>query len=294
MLSYLFGHLDDAVESATQAYRIIQSHGADVPLAVRNYVDEGYARVLDATGRSAEAEPLFRDLLARVSEMPDANRFQVNGAVYQLAKARFNIGRFEDAATGLRSLVGRDDKDPVPYNQAMSINLLGLAELALGRAEAALAEFRSARSLVCSSDRPASSLCLRIRLNEANAFVLLDRQAAARQALAELDRTLGNDSTVERKLWRVLEANARLARGDAEGAAAVIAPRLAQARQAGEYPAITDATALSEGARIEERLGDKAAALADLREAERRMALVWQGVPPQLAEVRARLATLER
>jgi serine/threonine-protein kinase len=114
--------------------------------------------------------------------------------------------------------------------------------------------------------------------------------------LTELDQQISDDASLsrERGFWRFVDAKARLARGDVEGASTVIAPRLAEARVPQDPPGPADALVLSEAARIEALQGDRATALADLREAERRLALIWQGVPPQLAEMRARIAALEQ
>ena len=110
--------------------------------------------------------------------------------------------------------------------------------------------------------------------------------------MSALAEKVGDDAAPARGRWRVVEARARFARGDAAGAADVIAPRVAQARDARDSVDIADALVLSDAARIEAQRGDSATALADLREADRRMARLWQGTPPQLADVRARIAAL--
>lgn len=284
------GRYGDALEPSEHAYRIVDALGDAAPPSARLYVEQQYAGALGANGRGAQAEPLLKDAFARASTTPSIDRGLVDAIAWELASTQLDIGRFDEAAAGMRALLARIDTKSA--NLAAIHNALGKAELALGHAGAAFAAFDRASQILCAGD--ADTLpCLAVGLNRAEALVALGRDADARDAVAALDEKIAADATPVRMRWRVVAAKARLARGDINGAFDVLAPRAASARQAHDSVDIADALVLSDAARIEALRGDSAAALADLREAERRMAALWQGTPPPLVDVRERIAMLD-
>ncbi|NCT66983.1 MAG: protein kinase [Rhodanobacteraceae bacterium] len=282
------GHNDAMLAAATQAQQIVAALGDTAAPAVRLYVQQQYAGALAANGRAREAEPVLRGALAVAIAMrgPDSNL--AIGIAWELAGVQDDIGRFDAAAQGLRALLTHAGAKSA--NLAGLHNALGRAELALGHAAVAEGEFAQAQPLVCA-DGPATPPCLAVRLNRSEASLALGRLDEARTALAALDADIGDAGGRARQRWQLIESRRRLAAGDVAGAHAVLAPLLAAVRAAG-VGSIDDAQVLVQAAAIEERRGERDAALADYRAAEQRMAATWVEVPVALADVRAHVASL--
>ncbi|MGN6520116.1 MAG: hypothetical protein ACTHK2_11905 [Dokdonella sp.] len=206
---------------------------------------------------------------------------------WELASTQATIGRFDDAAQGLHDLVARIDTKSA--NLAAVHNMLGSAELARGHAQDARHAFESASELLCKDGT--TPPCVIVRLNLAEALLELSA-AEAVPLLHALDADIAADEGRPRRRWRLLEARRLVAAGEAEAARAPLAPLLADARAA-TTPTLDDANVLAQIAAIEAQAGERDAALEDYRGAERRLATIWVGEPPQLALIRARIAALE-
>ncbi|MDC8015192.1 serine/threonine-protein kinase [Tahibacter soli] len=285
------GREGDALAPAERAWRIVEAQGAASSPGTRLYVEQQYAGALGANGRGVEAEPLLRHALAQVEATPGFDRNLADGIAWELAATQSAIGLFDAAAEGLRALLGRIDTKSA--NVAAIHNALGDAELSRGRAEEAEAAFANAVAIVCAG-AAASTPCLAVRLNRAEALLALARADDARAALASLDRDIGADATRARQRWSRLEAQWRFAAGDAAGAETLIAP-LATAARTASPASLEDAKVLAQAAAIAAQRGDAAAALADARAAERILGGTWRGepAPAPLAAVRALIARLE-
>lgn len=283
------GRPADALEPARKAWAILQELAEIAPPSTLCYVEQQYAGALVDNQRVAEAEPLLHEALQRASSTPGTDQLLIDGISWELANVQLSLGRFDEAARGLRALAGRADRKSA--NLAAIDNALGNAESARGDAAAALAAFEQALHLLCADDA-ATPPCLVIGLNRAEALLAHGDRADARAALDRLDARIGADATAVRGRWRAIQAQAHLTAGDAEGAARMLAPRLEQARAATQDDA-ADARLLALAARIETARGQDAQALVDLREAERRMGRLWQGTPLPLAQVRAHIAQLQ-
>lgn len=280
---------DEAMAPAARAYAMMQRLGTAAPSA-RLYVEQQYAGALAANGRNREAEPLLRQALARARATPGTDHLLVEGIRWELANLQLELGEFDTAARALRELAAAAaDKSA---NGAAIHNALGHAELGRNDALAALAAFERAFALLCESTAT-SPPCVAIGLNRADAWVQSGRLEQADSALAELDARIGADAQAARARWRVVAAALRLAQGDADAAARILAPRAQQARAAGAHADIADALALVLWARIARQRGEVGAELADLHAAERRMDALWEGQPAALIEVRARIRALE-
>jgi tetratricopeptide (TPR) repeat protein len=284
------GRSGDALAPAEEAYHIVQTLGEATPPNVLLYAEQQYAGALGANGRGVEAEPILRDALARAEAMHGVDSVLTIGIAWELASTQSAIGRFDAAAEGLRALLTRSGMKGA--NVAAIHNELGSVELARGRAGEAEGAFAQAIAILCA-DAATSPPCLAVRLNHAEALLVLARRDEARAALASLDGDIGAGSGRPRRRWQLLDARRKLAGDDAKGAAATLEPLLATVRKSNEPASLDDANVFAEAAAIEAAAGERAQALADWREAERRMSAVWTGVPPQLAEIRARIAQLE-
>jgi serine/threonine-protein kinase len=282
------GRPADALAPAAEAWRIIGELGG-APPGARLYAEQQYAGALAANGRGAEAEPLLRDALARVRVDMPTDHDLADAIAWELASTQATIGRFDDAADGLRALLAHIDTKSA--NLAAVHNMLGSSELARGDARAARQAYENAVRLLCT-DGQATPPCVIVRLNLAEALLALGAAEAA-PLLHALDADIGVADGRARHRWRLLEARRLLAAGEVRAARGLLAPLLAQARATTTEPTLDDANVLAEAAAIEAQAGERDAALADYRAAERRLAAIWAGEPPQLAKIRARIAALE-
>jgi len=284
------GRHREALAPAEQGYRIVQKLGAAAAPGVLLYAEQQYAGALGANGRGAEAEPLLRDALAQAKAARGPASGIATGLTWELASTQQAIGRFDEAAEGLRGLLALGGMKDA--NLAAVHNALGSAELARGAPAAAEPQFARAAAILCPGGAGAPP-CLAVRLNRVDALLALARRDEAAAELAALDRAIGSDGGRARARWRLLQSRLQLASGDAAGAAATLAPRLAEARAAAaSADPLDDAHVFAQAAAIERERGERAAALADYREAERRMAAAWTGTPPALADVRRQIAAL--
>ena len=282
------GRPADALAPAAEGWRIVGKLGEAAPPGAYLYAEQQYAGALAANGRGAEAEPLLRDALSRARAEMSTDRDLVDGIAWELASTQATIGRFDDAASGLRELLMHVDMKSA--NVAAVHNMLGSTEFARGRAQAAREAYVDATKLLCG-EGPTTPPCVVVRLNLAEALVALGAAEAA-PALRALDVDIGSADGRPRHRWQLLEARRLAAAGQLDAARAQLAPLLDAARAA-PTPALDDANVLAEIAGIEARAGERDAALADYHAAERRLAAIWVGEPPQLATIRARIAQLD-
>jgi len=154
------------------------------------------AHTLHAAGRAAEAEPIYRRLIAGLDADKPENAFTLGSLHANLAGALQEAGRREQALAEMRralELLRRVGNPDHPF-LAIALNNLGFMELAAGRRPEAGRLFREALGIIERTTGKDDQGYATALLNLATAIghdEPAEAGALARTALATLERTLG-------------------------------------------------------------------------------------------------------
>ena len=295
-----FGAGEKEMREATEAFRIqageMHRHTVDARAELAEY--------LDRRGAHAEAQPLFRETLARKRELRGPEHPNTLRTEIGLAESLLRSGRVVDALASAGSIERIRGNGKLLVSLAHARFMQGRARLVLGRldqAEEALEDARSLRTQATSATDPITGPPL-LALAEVSLARGELEKAEARLEEARPRLAAGGPGMLDRvRQSRLLAGRVKLARADAAGALAVAESVLRELESDPErayFPEVESAAAILAGqSELAGRRPDRALPL--LERAERLLRTTQYEGSPSLIQLHlliaeARLGTGEQ